>query len=416
MAGLSAAWQLSREGYRVTVFEKGSNPGLSAHSRDFSDFVPGLDGELIGDVPSRMLNASLWPGVTRLYENAGIKIEPVDHKQTFFNDQGELRLKIGLPYDATAMLKLVLNPIARKILLDLRSFQSIGIQALKDGGVDGITFGEFVESTSKRISSSSFFDDFLFPALTSTVFTCPSNDLLEYPSRVVLDALEKITNNRDPLMRTIHGSKDAANKLLIGVENFLCNTRVDSVLERGETIIVHADGKAHEFDQVIVATQANHASKLVSSEYPKASKLLAKFRYVDVPVVIHTDVMAMPAHKKDWGTFNFQSGQDRESTCTVWMNQFHSRWPDAPNLFHSIFPRDGIDSSQIVAFAKLQRPVVDSSTDSLHGELDRIHSQRRRVWFVGSYAARGVPLLESAVQSSHAVVERIASQLVKASF
>jgi predicted NAD/FAD-binding protein len=414
MAGLSAAWMLSRKGFRVTVFEKGANPGLAAHSRDFSNFATNFEGQIIGDVPSRMFNASLWPAVTKLYQDAGLDFAPVDHQQTFLNTAKDVRLKIGLPYDTVAILKNTFNPISRKLLSDLRAFQKVGLDALRDGSAEAITFGEFLKTAVPKRSSSDFLNDFLLPALTSTVFTCPTTDLLRYPCDVVLDSLDKVSNGGQRLMRTVHGSQDAAKRLLFDVDRLLCGTNVESVSLRDESVRVYANGEAHEFDQLIVATQANHASDLVASELPEAAALLAKFRYVDVPVVVHTDSSTMPNDKGDWGTFNFRSSESGASSCTVWMNRFHGRWPAAEDVFHTIFPSGEIDSAAVIASANMQRPVVDSNTKSLHADLDMFHLENRRIWFAGSYAAGGVPLLESAVQSSHSVVQHITSQLAKA--
>jgi predicted NAD/FAD-binding protein len=43
--------------------------------------------------------------------------------------------------------------------------------------------------------------------------------------------------------------------------------------------------------------------------------------------------------------------------------------------------------------------------------LSRLHQQAdRRIWFCGSYAAHGIPLLESAAKSALAVAERLGSR------
>ena len=143
MAGLSAAWMLSQAGFRVTVFEKGPRPGLSAHSRDFSQFIPEVANELPGDVPSRMFNDSLWPSVTKIYRDAGVEFEPVDHQQTFFHND-EVLLKIGLPY-TTTVIKNVFNPVARRLIGSLATFQKTGLAELESGDADSQTFGDFVD-------------------------------------------------------------------------------------------------------------------------------------------------------------------------------------------------------------------------------------------------------------------------------
>jgi predicted NAD/FAD-binding protein len=137
---------------------------------------------------------------------------------------------------------------------------------------------------------------------------------------------------------------------------------------------------------------------------------------VNVPVVVHTDRSFMPENEKDWSTFNFATNESTEmesspesSMCTVWMNRFHTNWPETTPVFQTIFPTRMPLESNCIHSVELQRPVVNSQTDELLKRLERLHQQAdRRIWFVGSYAAAGVPLLESAVVSSLNVCKKIA--------
>ena len=410
MAGLASAWMLSQEGFRVTVFEKGPLPGLSAHSRDFSQFNPEATNELPGDVPSRMFNESLWPSVTEIYREAGIEFEPVDHQQTFFQNDDVL-LKIGLPY-STTVLKNVFNPVARRLIGSLAAFQKTGLAELESGEAKNQTFGEFVDRHFHESSFREFLDCFLFPALTSTVFTCPKNDLRNYPCHLVLDALRRITGDGN-LMRTVRGSDHAAKSLLSNIKDVRFNTAVKQVSSGPESATVHTECESFEFDHVVVATQANHASQIVARDLAEESALLKQFRYVDVPISVHTDSSILPANKSAWGTFNFDSTDSETATCTVWMNRFHPTWPKSVDVFHSIFPSDVIKAEHILFSTTMQRPVVDVDSSGLISEIERLHCEPRRVWFAGSYASAGVPLLESAVVSGRAVVEKMIAQCHK---
>ena len=409
MAGLSAAWFLGQEGFDVSVFEKGIQPGFSVHSRDFAELLPNVEGQLIGDVPSRMFNEALWPSLISLYRQADIEFEPVDHLQTFSIDQ-EVLLKVGLPYKLSTLLLKALKPKSRRLLTSIDKFRDVGNKALETGAAEKLTFGDFIESLSTQQLSPDLLGGFLLPALTSTVFTCPPEDLLRYPCDMVLEALQKITDGNNLLMRTVHGSRSAAEKLIANVDSAHFDSSVSKVSMDAESATVFVDDKAHRFDHVVVATQANHASLLVSESLPTESKLLERFRYVDVPVVVHTDSNVLPTDKSDWSTFNFDA-TGSAATCTVWMNRFHPQWPKTIDLFHSIFPAKPIDQSKVLSSAIMQRPVVGFETSRLHEELGQLHDRDRRVWFAGSWAAAGVPLLESAVESSRTVVAKLTARL-----
>ena len=409
IAGLSAAWLLNRQGFEVTLFEKGPKSGFAAHSRDIAELIPQVDQELMGDIPSRMFNETLWPSVAELYREAGIEFEPVDQQQTFYSGDDVL-LKVALPYRVSSLLGDTLKPSFRRLITSITRFQSTGQAALQSNELADKTFGSFMDSLSDQQLPKEFVDGFLLPALTSTVFTCPREELLQFPAALVLEALNGITREASPLMRTVHGSLDASNRLLLGIENVRFNAEVGEVLQQEDSASIVVGGVSHLFDHVIVATQANHASRLVEKSLPHEAGILREFKYVDVPVVLHTDNSVLPSRRSDWGTFNFQS-RSESATCTVWMNRFHKQWPETTDVFHSIFPKANIDPEKILASVVMQRPVVDQETVSLHEQLDRFHDDDSRIWFSGSYAFPGVPLLESGVAASKKVVSRLVSRL-----
>jgi len=284
--------------------------------------------------------------------------------------------------------------------------------ALNDGSTEHHTFGEYLDIHFGDAQYQEFLNCFLFPALTSTVFTCAKADLLSYPCPIVLQAMRRITDGGNPLTRTANGSDSAARSLLNGVEAIHFNSVVQQITTLEDGVAVHVDGQPVMFDHCIVATQANHASAIVANELPEESELLKQFRYVDVPIKVHSDSSILPDVKRDWGTFNFDTADQESATCTVWMNRFHPNWPDNNDVFHSIFPCAAIDAEKILFSITMQRPVVDAKSQALLHDLDALHARDRRIWFVGSYAAAGVPLLESAVQSSVEVAEKITAAML----
>jgi len=403
MAGLSAAWMLSQREVHVSIFEKSAKPGLAAHSRDFSELLGCTTEPVMGDIPSRMINESLWPGVCKLYEQAGIATVSVDADQSFYNNDGT-RFRASLPYAATDVLAAMARPSHAIIVNRLNHFRKFGTQWLAKNLSSDLNFGDFLQDEYNSPGSASFLKEFLFPALSATVFTCPVQSLKQYPATLVLDALQKISGG-NTLLRTKLGSGDAAAKLLVDVDCVYFSTPVEQVVHEAEGVVVVSSNGQETFDHVVVATQANHVSGIVRGR-EEETQLLSRFGYCDVPVALHTDPSLMPSLKKDRATFNFDSAPDQPS-CTVWMNRFHSSWPEGKDIFQTIFPGE-VDPQSVISCSVLQRPLVNAETAVLWKSLDEIHQQSgRRIWYVGSYAAAGVPLLESACRSSENVVERI---------
>lgn len=406
MAGLAAARLLADQEVHVTIYEKAPVPGLAAHSRDFGGLFRSSE-PVMGDVPSRMINSELWPGVCEVYGGTGIVMTDVDVSQTFY-DTGGVRFRARLPYPSGGPITSILKPSQLIILKQLHRLRDAGNAFLEESSSPDASFGDFLEEHFTSPGSRKFLKRFLFPALTATVFTCPVESLKQYPAHMVLDALQKIASD-SLLWRTSAGSGDAAAKMLMHVDDFRFSTPVNEVTEvAGGVSVVSAESK-EVFDHVIVATQANHVSSFITDR-PEDTGLLDRFTYTDVPVTLHTDSSLMPAATKDWATFNFNSDLE-QPCCTVWMNRFHREWPEGPDVFQSIFPGQ-VDPESVIAQAVLQRPIVNAETGELWRKLDELHAEKdRKIWYVGSYAASGVPLLESACRSSQEVVGRIVDSI-----
>jgi len=76
-------------------------------------------------------------------------------------------------------------------------------------------------------------------------------------------------------------------------------------------------------------------------------------------------------------------------------------YQDARPLFQTINPMLEVAPELVLQDCHLQRPIVDLATQANLQQLDVLHAQpERRVFFCDSYAAQGIPLLESAVASA----------------
>jgi predicted NAD/FAD-binding protein len=167
------------------------------------------------------------------------------------------------------------------------------------------------------------------------------------------------------------------------------------------------------FDHLIVATQADQALALLSKPSEAECKMLSAFSYDDVPILVHQDPALMPVNTKDWAHINLIIAQDRRAAmCCVWMNRFNPDWQIAKPIIQTINPLPESQPYNIIAQYNLKRPVVNAQSLAGLDILQQLHQQEgRRIWFCGSYAAEGVPLLESAVLSSLRVANRFSVPL-----
>ena len=98
--------------------------------------------------------------------------------------------------------------------------------------------------------------------------------------------------------------------------------------------------------------------------------------------------------------------------CSIWLNQFYSEWETTTPYFQTIMPLNVPQPETLIATAKLQRPTVTASTRDAIDQLMQLHLQPdRRVWFCGSYANPGIPLLESGVVSAFRLAKSLECKL-----
>ena len=271
IAGLVAAWSMKNAGIDVTVFERSGRTGFDAGNTVVSREKEnrGKEPPFEVDVPLRLHNSSQWPQLLNLFRTIDVRAVEVDSSQSFCSCSGEHYLSIG---DAGLFS---INPVVlahrwgRKIAADIYRFRNNGLKDLERGIDPELSFSEYLEAGDY---SNEFRFRFLYPILSSTVCTCTYSALDNYPASIVVEALSKITSidnqSKSFLFRSKYGSKDVAEKLLISNPTVFTNCSVVSVREVGNKVIVKScitktgECMVDEFDHVVVALQANHATRV----------------------------------------------------------------------------------------------------------------------------------------------------------
>jgi uncharacterized protein len=408
IAGLCAAWHLHLTGADVTVFESRTAPGIDSLSLE----IPAGNSTIRADVPSRMFNESEWPELTRLYRTVGIETEPVDASQSFSINGRNAWLTTNDARKPANALGLLTDPVSRAIAADLRRLLLEGASHLQTGTLDSL-MGDYLKSNRY---SDEFLFRFLYPTLSSTVCTCSYAALNRYPALVLFQTLQNLMDDRT-LMRARFGTSHVVKKLLPDERILRLNTAIADVTRSEKGMVVRdSGGRTFEYDHVVLAIQANQANAIVEDLTPTERTILDSFVFEPVQVVVHSDPTMMPVKTRDWRTFNMISKPDSSGAfCSVWLNKFHRDWPaEASPWFQSIWagrPDDyQIPDQMVLARASMQRVVVTNSSAAAWESLDMIHQDRtRRLWFCGSWAAPGTPLLESGVVSANRVVAGIAN-------
>ena len=390
MAGLAAAHFLSRAGHRITIFEAQNGHGMDAHSLNWQ-------GGLV-DVPLRVMSPQVWGSVIDLAASVGVSTFPVDtfaacswldDQSTWFRSS---RL-FGLP-SVGSWRHIGLNS-ARLA----RGFWQLRTCLADLSADDPRTLAELLADTS---FDPLFWRGLVLPLLT-TICTCDEQHLLAWPAHQLLSLLNTIVHG-DTLVRLQGGTPAlvaALGKDLLRISG----SPVQSVRELAEGVeVLNARGEGGIFDRVVVATQANQLGFL-DTPWQREQTLMQGIRFDHGELWVHTDTRFLPAKRSDWSALNYSISRDlSQAMFSVWVNAVEPSLQDAAPILQTWNPLFPPADEHVIARVPLARAVVHSGTHSVHEQLRVLHAEAgRRVFFCGSWAHAGVPLMESAVRSAQAV-------------
>ena len=416
LSGLAAAWMLGRGGHRVTLYERQARPGFTAASVAAPGRAPHIDVPQRIDVPLRVFYPGYYPSLTRLYQALGVASEPVSYAASFMDETGRLyfryrNLRLGdRAIGVLAPQDLLLGARAWRIVAGLLRFHRQAVPAMARGALAGLSLGELAQA-----HAPDFVEGFLLPAIC-TVCTCSPAAARAFPAEVIVDYLARGLA-RDSVRRALHGADGVEQRLREGIPELRCSSPVSAVRRQGDVVKVHlADGSVAQHAHVVLAAQANHARELLLSAGEQAhvaeAEVLAGFRYQPVQVLTHTDAALMPLRRRDWSPVNLRVPVGADDSLapesTIWVNAVQPGLRQSPPVFQTVHPHREPREGSVIGRARFERPVVDSGNARALAALQRLHAEAdRRIWFCGSYAQAGIPLLESAVRSAQEVAARL---------
>lgn len=405
IGGLCAAWLLARR-HRVTLYERQARPGFIASSVA----IRHAGAEIRVDVPLRVFYEGYYPTLTRLYRELGVATEPVSYAGSFMRPDGGLffryrNIRLAGRSFAYMLPRDFAGGRAAGIVAAMLRFRREAPAELAHGELGTMSMGAYLDA---RGYAGSFIDGFLLPTI-ATVCTCSCADARGFPAAVIVDYLARGLT-RDGVRRACQGADDVAQRLMAGIADLRCNAAVATVRRvPGGVQVQCADGSGEHYDHVVLATQANQSQALLADAAPAEREFLAAFRYVPIEVVMHEDASLMPADRRDWSPVNLLVDPAHDQPMsTIWINAVQPVLRDARPLFQTVRPLREPRAETVLGRARFERPVVDAASTAALTRLPQLQAEPgRRVWFCGSYAQAGIPLLESAVGSAHEAVRAL---------
>ncbi|KDQ54926.1 hypothetical protein JAAARDRAFT_209119 [Jaapia argillacea MUCL 33604] len=524
LAGLSAAHFLSQSPssdeveFEVHLFEKSDTLGMDAYSVSLP--IPNSDTQWRVDVPMRSFQGGYYPQLISMYKQLGVKFRKRDFSYSFSLLSWPRTNSTSIREPRTITTTMIYNGASGRAGVGMPSMLSNGLGKKGDTfwfrwTETAVTYGVFALLTlalvfnyarliflslpftrNTRTSEMSFlewsretvprgflarwlgmdasweeFTRHVLVPLFSAVCTASEKDVLDHPVEEFLD-YTWLTFGTHHYVVT-NGVREIVNILSRGIHHVYTASPISEIslnVTNPRLISLQcttSDGASvvHSgFSHIILATQANHASAILSSyctslrhSSPQRRYIasliqcLDTFTYKPTVVVNHTDESLMPDNQSDRRDLNLVAADDsrpslEDSSSKLCVDYTYAMathvlprppsYPhDSPTVYQTtnpiIPPRDGT----LLSVARLERAVLTREAKKAlqglcmererrwwqcsvqancqlgwlqgAGRLDpEVGSTMPAIWVCGSYAHTGIPLLEGCLASARNIVEQ----------
>lgn len=389
IAGNTAAWALSRV-HDVTLFEAESRFGGHAHTIDVTlgaTTTPVDTGFIV-------YNELNYPNLIALFAELNVETEASDMSFAVSLDGGRVEYRSDARINALfARRRNALSPRFWRMLLDIKRFYGEAPQWPQRYDLSAMSFGDLL--AAEQVSDG-FIADHIVP-MAACIWSASTNQIMAFPAASFLRFFDNhglFKLNDRPRWRTVTGGSRAYVDRLIADIRGRCHAGAPVIgVERTPSgVTIHLGGQpAQSFDQVVLATHADDALKLITGPSAAERAVLGAFRYSVNDAVVHRDIKLMPRRRKAWASWNYVGtgtlDADREVPITYWMNNLQNLDRRHP-LFVSLNPCQDIAPERIERTMTYSHPIFDQAAISAQARIGEVQGQDR-LWFCGSYTGYG---------------------------
>lgn len=253
-------------------------------------------------------------------------------------------------------------------------------------------------------------ENYLKP-MAAAIWSTPAGQVAAFPARSFLLFFRNhglLTLINRPSWRTVSGGSwsyvKAFTQAFTGTIHL--QARVERLYRTDDGIRVErVDHPPERYDQVVIATHADQALRLLGDPTPEEKRLLGPWRYGANKTVLHTDVSVLPHAPRAWSCWNFrrEAGKttDQPVYLTYSMNLLQGLTTQKQYLVTLNRPGN-YDESQVIARMVYHHPTYTVDSMATQSALPTLNGVNR-TFFCGSYFGYGFH--EDAVRSSIQAVE-----------
>ncbi len=401
ISGLSAAWLLAQR-HQVTLFEADQRPGGHSHTVT----VPGPAGDIAVDTGFIVYNESAYPNLTALFAHLQVATLATDMSFGVSLDGGALEYS-GTGFGGVfAQRRNLASPRFWSMLRDLVRFYRRAPADVRQLG--DLSLDDYLDQHGY---GRAFREDHLYP-MAAAIWSTPASRIGEYPVQAFVRFCENhhlLNLGHRPAWRTVQGgSRRYVQKIteVLG-QGLRLESAAIEVRRTAEGAYVRT-GDAQEsrrFDQVVIATHADQALRLLPDASQAETDLLGAFGYSRNRAVLHNDPALMPRRRAVWSSWNYAADRARSEALSVtyWMNRLQ-HIPDTTPLFLTLNPTQEPHPRHLLHTQTYEHPIFNGAAMQAQRSLWSLQGQRR-TWFCGAYFGSGFH--EDGLQAGLAVAEAL---------
>jgi uncharacterized protein len=401
ISGLVSAQLLDAE-HEVTLYEKTGRPG--GHAR--TAVITLEDTDYPVDTGAILFNSVTAPHFSELTEQLHIPTRPL--VPVF----GIRCRRTGLAYGLPGFRRLfaqphnLVRPWFLRMAREIRRFRRESPALLLKNDSD-LSLKDYL--IHQRYSEP-FYRFFIFP-LASALWTADPELISELPARDFVEFYKHhgFYDSPDrPCCRIIPGGTRQLTAALTDKIRARIRLRssVVSVRRSEDSVTVASEGGPPEqFDQVIIATQADQALKILSAPSPEEREILSAFRYREAVTLLHFDTDVLAGQEQARGHLNFLTPWHSGNPAAITYDMKRLGTTSGPVPF--LVSRNlnwAARPGAILREISFRQLVLPPERHRFQNRRNRINGMNR-TWFCGAYWGTGY--LEDALVSAISVCNRL---------
>ncbi|QDU60752.1 protoporphyrinogen oxidase [Planctomycetes bacterium Pan216] len=385
ISGLFCAYLLQRH-HDLAVYEANEYVGGHAHTVDVS-----LDDKPFAvDTGFIVFNPATYPNFIKLLDRLGV---PSRETSMSFSVRCD---PTGLEYGSDSLNALfaqrrnLVRPRFLGLIQEILRFNQAGRTFLAHGD-EKTTLGSFLEIGR---FSQSLLEHYILP-MGAAIWSTDPKRLSEFPARCFLRFFENhglLHAFGHPIWRTVEGgSRTYVRAISAGfTDRIRTKTPIERVIRHEDHVeITPRDGESERFDQVIIATHADQALRLLADASETERQLLRAFPYQANDVVLHTDRRLLPRSQRAWSSWNYRASGEHSQRVAVTYNLSMLQHHQTSEPFCvTLNQTDQIDSDKILRRMTYHHPTYGLDSFDAQRRYNEIGG-RRRTHFCGAYWGYG---------------------------